>query len=435
MSKQKKIIFILLGLLLVVLLLAVLKGGSNRGIELETREVGRGEIVATVSASGKIFPVEEVAIIPEIAGEIIKLYVLEGDSVKEGDMLAKINPNIYQDAVRRAEASVLTAKANLGNAKARYQMSKAQYKRSENEYKRQKSLHDQGVISDSEYESALANYEVAQSELKAAEESVEAAKYGVQSAEATLQESKNNLLRTIIYSPMSGIVTGLNVEEGKVVGGINTFSATEVMRISNLNDMEVRVEVNENDVLNINLGDTALIDVEAYDDREFKGVVIQVSSSAANSGSQQLTTEQVSNFTVKVYLLPSGFQDIAHSKTGKFPFLPGMSATTDIITERKKDILLVPIEAVTTRKEERSDSTGSQSGRDDDYKEVVFVIREGKAEMRKVQTGIQDDRNIEIIEGLKEGEEIAVGPYTTVQQILDDGDEVKIIEKKKNKEG
>ena len=430
MSKQRKIIFILLGLLLVVLLLAVLKGGSGSAIELETQQVSRDEIVATVSASGKIFPVEEVVIIPEIAGEVIKLYVTEGDSVKEGDMLAKINPNIYQDAVRRAEASVLTAKANLGNAKARYQMSKAQYRRTESEYKRQKSLHEQGVISDSEYETALANYEVAQSELKAAEESVEAAKYGVQSAEATLQESKNNLLRTIIYSPMSGIVTGLNVEEGKVVGGINTFSATEMMRISNLNDMEVRVDVNENDVLNINLGDTALIDVEAYDDREFKGIVTQISSSAANSGSQQLTTEQVSNFTVKIYFLPSSFQDIAQSTTGKFPFLPGMSATTDIITERKKDILVVPIEAVTTRKEDTPDSTGSKMGRDDDYKEVVFVINDGKAEMRKVNTGIQDDRHIEIKDGLEEGEWIAVGPYTIVQQILDDGDEVKSKEKK-----
>ncbi len=433
MSKQKKIIIVLVVVLVIVVLIAALKGGRSGAMNVETDKVQKREIVATVSASGKIYPVEEVAIIPEIAGEVIKLYVEEGDSVKEGDLLARINPNLYEDAVRRAEASVLTARANLGNAKARYQMSLAQFKRSESDYNRQKNLHDQGVISDAEYEAALANYEVAKSELKGAEESVEAAKYGVQSAEASLQESKNNLARTLIYSPMNGIVTGLNVEEGKVVGGINTFAATEMMRVSNLNDMEVRVEVNENDVLNINLGDTALIDVEAYDDREFMGIVTQISSSAANTGSQQLTTEQVSNFTVKIYFLPSSFTDISQKVKGKFPFLPGMSATTDIITERKKDILAVPIEAVTTRKIDEADSTKQRSSLEEDFKEVVFLVKNGKAVMQMVKTGIQDDRFIEIVEGLNEGDIIAIGPYTTVQQLLDDGDKVEAKERKEEK--
>ncbi len=426
-KKKRPVIAILIVAVILLIVAAIFFKKGDGGIEVETTKPEKRTITEMVSASGKIYPEDEVAIIPEIAGEIIELMVQDGDSVQRDDVLVRINPDIFQDALKRTEAAVLTAKANLGNTKARAAQAKAQYERAKLDFGRQKQLFDQQVISRAEFDAAEAAFKVAEAELEAADESVKAATFQVQSAEATLQEARNNLARTTVYAPMAGIVTGLNVEEGKVVGGINTFSATEMMRISDLSVMEARVDVSENDILRISIGDTALIEVEAYDDRVFKGIVTQISSSATNAN-RQLTTETATNFTVRIRLLESSYADLLNPEKGQFPFLPGMSASVDIITQVKTEVLSIPIEAVTTRTPKQIGDT-TQADVKDDLVEVVFGLNDDKT-VRPVQvtTGIQDDKYIEVLEGIAEGETIISGPYTTVQRTLQRGDKVTISE-------
>lgn len=418
-------------MLIVLLVVAVIFKRKPSGIAVEVAKAEQRTLVEKVSASGKLFPREELAIISEIAGEIKELLVEEGDSVVQGQPLVKINPDLYMDGLRRAEAAVLTAKANLGNARARLEQTKAQYERTRLDFNRQKQLWDQKVISQSEYEAAQAQFAVAEGEKKAAEESVNAASFTVQSTEAGLQESRNNLLRTTVYAPMAGIVTALNVEEGKVVGGIATFAATEMMRISNMDVIEARVDVSENDILRISLGDTAIIEVEAYDDRQFKGVVTQVSTSAAGRAAQ-LSSEQATNFTVKVQLLDESYTEIGNRRRGRFPFLPGMSCAVEIITETRGGVVTIPIEAVTTRTPKQlRDSVMTDGLKEDDLVEIVYVRGDdGKVKPLKVKTGIQDDRYIEILEGIDDGQEVISGPYTTVHRTLRTDDKVRIEEKR-----
>lgn len=433
-KRNNRIIWILVIAVVALLVIAIVfKRGSN-GIEVETETATTRTIVEMVSASGKIYPEDEVVIIPEIAGEIIELYVQEGDSVRKDDQLVKINPDVFEDALKRAEAAVLTAKANLGNARARAAQAKAQLERTKLDFNRSKQLIADKVISQAEFDAAQANYNVAEAELEAANESVNAAQYNVQSAEATLQETKNNLIRTTVYAPMDGIVTSLEVEEGKVVGGISTFAATEMMRVSNLDVMEAQVEVSENDILRINIGDTALIEVEAYDDRTFKGLVTQISSSADNAMS--LSSDQATNFTVKIQVLESSYEDLIDRKAGKFPFLPGMSAAVDIITTTKTNILSIPIEAVTTRTPKQLNDSILADNKEDDLIEVVFVPgEEDKVKAVPVKTGIQDDQYIEILDGLSDGDAIITGPYTTVQRTLQKGTVITVKEKKDPNKG
>jgi HlyD family secretion protein len=431
-KKKKRPILLILGILVVVLIIiAVVFKKKSGDIEVQTEKPAKRSIVEMVSASGKIFPEVEVAIIPELPGEVKKLYVDEGDSVSKGDMLAKINPDIYQDALQRTEAVVFTAKANLGNAKARASQAKAQFEKIKLDYERNKKLYAENVISSTEMETSETAYNVAIAEINAAEESVNAARYGVKSAEASYEESKNNLEKTNIFAPMSGIVTALNVEEGKVVGGISTFSATEMMKISDLSKMETRVDVSENDILRIHNGDTVLIDVEAYTDREFKGVVTQISSSA--NSQLQLSSEQATNFTVKIYILKSSYDDLVKDKKVKHPFLPGMSASVEIITNWKDSVLCLPIEAVTTRlPKEINDSLKSNN---EELKECVFLLTGETVTPMLIKTGIQDDQYIEIVEGLEGDEEVVTGPYSTLHRLLKKGDKVEVNNSKKKKKG
>lgn len=430
-KRTNRIIIILVLAIVALLIIAVVFKRGGSGFEVETQPAEARTIIEMVSASGKIYPEDEVVIIPEIAGEVIALYVQEGDSVRKDDKLAKINPDIFEDALKRAEAAVLTAKANLGNAKARAAQAKAQLERARLDFNRSKQLLADQVIAQAEFDAAQANYNVAEAEQEAAKESVNAAQFNVQSAEATLQETKNNLVRTTVYAPMDGIVTSLDVEEGKVVGGISTFAATEMMRVSNLDVMEAQVEVSENDILRITIGDTALIEVEAYDDRTFKGLVTQISSSADNA--LQLSSDQATNFTVKIQILKSSYQDLIDQKGAKFPFLPGMSAAVDIITTTKDNVLTIPIEAVTTRTPKQLNDSTLKDSKADDLMEVVFVADEqGKAKAVPVKTGIQDDQYIEILEGIADGDEIITGPYTTVQRTLQKGTSLTVKEKEQN---
>ncbi len=420
-AKKKNRILLYLGgaVVLLIVIAIVFKKNTSHGLKVETSRVTKRTIMQKVSASGKIYPEVEVIIIPEISGEITKLYVEEGDTVKKGSVLVDINPDIYQDAVERAHATVLSAQAALANAKAREAEVLAKFENAKLDYKRNQSLYNQKVISDADFEAAETAYKVAQAQHHSAMESTNAAKYNVQSARATYREAKNNLSKTRVYAPMGGIVTALNIEEGKVVGGIAQFAATEMMRVSNLNEMEAQVEVSENDILNISLKDTAEIEVEAYPDRNFKGIVSEISSSANSQAS--LSNDQATNFTVKIRILPESYRDLLSSKQTQHVFLPGMSCSVEIISKRASSVLSLPIECITVR-EDLSKNDSTSSGENQEY---VFLIDGGKANIKAVKSGIQDDEFIEITQGLEEGEEVISGPYTAIHKLLKPGDSVK----------
>ena len=433
---SKKTIFILLGSAIgLILLLVGLKKGRVTGHTDESKfvelsKVAQTTIVETVSATGKIQPEIEVKISSEVSGEIIALPIKEGQQVKKGDLLVRINPDLYESGVNRSVASMSTTKAGLSQADAQVKEAKANYDRN-------KKLFEKGIISKSEWDRIVSAYEVAVA-------NKQSAYYQVQSASATVTEAKDNLGRTTIYAPADGTVSLLNVELGERVLGTQQMAGTEILRIANLNNMEVEVDVNENDIVKVNIGDSANIEVDAYLKREFKGIVTSIS----NSASTALTADQVTNFKVKVRILKESYQDLLEGKPENFsPFRPGMTATVDIITKRKENITAVPISAVVIKddttsvkkdivaelekKEQEQKGTAPKS---DKKYECVFVKVGDKAKLRVVKTGIQDDTNIEIISGLKPGEEIIIGPYTTVSKDLVSNDKVRVETEKDKKE-
>ncbi len=461
MTKQKKrnnrLIIIIAAVVVLLIVAAIIKGRSQqRGEEVEVEKVERRVIVEKVSASGKIFPETEVKISSDVSGEVVELEVEEGDSVKMGQLLARIDPDAYQSAVERGKASVDNAKAQVANARAGIERSKAQYiqakaqkEQIEAQLENAKAIHQRNeqlkaekVISDADYDASLsnlraleanlrsaeANVSSAEASLESAKQSTEAASFNVKSAEASLKELQTNLRRTSIYAPVTGIVSQLNVEQGERVVGTIQMTGTELMRIANMSTMEVQVDVNENDVVRVSLGDPVIIDVDAYLDREFKGVVTEIASSASNAGTVALTTDQVTNFVVKVRISPESYADLI-SEQNPYPFRPGMSASVDIVTETKGDVLSIPIQSVTTREKEQDEAKKKKvSLEDEELMEVVFVKDGDKVKMVKVQTGIQDDDFIEITEGLSGDEEVVTGPYSAISRKLDDGDQIKIKE-------
>ena len=433
---SKKTIFILLGsaIGLILLLVGLKKGGvignNDDSKIVELSKVAQTTIVETVSATGKIQPEIEVKISSEVSGEIIALPIKEGQQVKKGDLLVRINPDLYESGVNRSVASMSTTKAGLSQADAQVKEAKANYDRN-------KKLFEKGIISKSEWDRIVSAYEVAVA-------NKQSAYYQVQSASATVTEAKDNLGRTTIYAPADGTISLLNVELGERVLGTQQMAGTEILRIANLNNMEVEVDVNENDIVKVNIGDSANIEVDAYLKREFKGIVTSIS----NSASTALTADQVTNFKVKVRILKESYQDLLEGKPENFsPFRPGMTATVDIITKRKENITAVPISAVVIKddttsvkkdivaelekKEQEQKGTAPKS---DKKYECVFVKVGDKAKLRVVKTGIQDDTNIEIISGLKPGEEIIIGPYTTVSKDLVSNDKVRVETEKDKKE-
>lgn len=433
---SKKTIFILLGsaIGLILLLVGLKKGGvignNDDSKIVELSKVAQTTIIETVSATGKIQPEIEVKISSEVSGEVIALPVKEGQQVKKGDLLVRINPDLYESGVNRSVASMSTTKAGLSQADAQVKEAKANYDRN-------KKLFDKGIISKSEWDRIVSAYEVAVA-------SKQSAYYQVQSASATVTEAKDNLGRTTIYAPADGTISLLNIELGERVLGTQQMTGTEILRIANLNNMEVEVDVNENDIVKVSIGDSANIEVDAYLKREFKGIVTSIS----NSASSTLTADQVTNFKVKVRILKESYQDLLEGKPANFsPFRPGMTATVDIITKRKENIVAVPISAVVIKddttsvkkdivaelekKEQEQKGTAPKS---DKKYECVFVKVGDKAKLRVVKTGIQDDTNIEIISGLKSGEEIIIGPYTTVSKDLVSNDKIRVETEKDKKE-
>ncbi len=414
--KKKKILGIVIS---VLVLIAFLIGGKKAGWfgkadnlkQVEVALLEKMNLIETVSATGKIQPEVEVKLSSEVSGEIIELPIKEGQRVEKGDLLVKINPDLYQSSLQRSQASYQNIKANLEQAKA-------SLKEAEANYNRNKTLFEKGVISQSEWDAVLSRYEVAQATKKSAY-------FNVQSAAATVNEAKDNLGRTTIYSPMSGTISKLDAELGERVVGTQQMAGTEILRVANLNEMEVEVDVNENDIVKINVGDSAIVEVDAYLDKKFKGLVTAIS----NSANDALSADQVTNFKVKVKILKESYADLLAGKGENYsPFRPGMTATVDIITNNKKDILAVPISAIVIKTDTTKSNT---SGLDDKTYEAVFVKEEGKAKLQAIKTGIQDETNIEIIEGLKEGDKIITGPYSLVTKKLKDGHAVEEIKKSK----
>ena len=418
MSKKK--IYILVGVVLaLIIVLVTLKskgiiGNNDDSKQIETAKVDEITIVETVSATGKIQPEIEVKISSEVSGEIIALPVKEGQLVKKGDLLVKINPDLYTSGYNRTISNLSGTKAGLSQADASFKEAKASYERS-------KTLFEKGIISRSDWDKAIATFEGAKA-------NKESAYYNVQSANATVKEAKDNLGRTTIYAPADGTISSLGVELGERVLGTQQMTGTEILRVANLNNMEVEVDVNENDIVKISIGDSTNIQVDAYLKKEFKGIVTSIS----NSASEATTADQVTNFKVKVRILKESYQDLLEGKPATYsPFRPGMTATVDIITKRNENVIGVPISAVvvksdtaaTKRYEIKDDGEDKKVTAKSDKKfECVFVKVGNKAKIRIVKTGIQDDTNIEITSGLRKGDIVIVGPYTTVTKDLNSGD-------------
>lgn len=444
-KKNKKWIYIgILAILIVLIIGAVIKGkSSTNGIKITTAESKIRTIKEVVSGSGKIYPEIEVKISSDVSGEIVKLLVNEGDSVKANQVLAIVNPDTYESVVERANASLNNSKAQVANSNARIQANIAQKEQilaqletARKNYNRSKKLHEQNVISDSDLESAFsnlrgleANLKSAQANILSAQESAKAAQFTVKSAAASLKEAKANLKRTTIISPINGTITMLAVEEGERVVGTRQMAGTEIMRISNLDNMEVQVEISENDILKVKKGDTSVIEVDAYVDKKFTGKVFEVANSSSDISSSSLNSDRVTNFIVKVRINRESYEDLLNNNTKMFPFRPGMSATVDIFTRHINNAISVPIQSVTTRTINDDEDNENQ----EELEEVVFIVKEDTVDKVKVVTGIQDDEFIEIVEGVDKGEKIVTGPYKTVSKKLKEGDKIIVNNKKDNK--
>jgi HlyD family secretion protein len=393
--------------------------GKDKPTEVTTDVVKKRTIIETITANGKIQPETEVKISPEVSGEIIELKVKEGDFVEKGTLLLRIKPDIYASNRDQAEAVLNSTRSNLANARARLVQSEAQLEKEQLSYERNKKLWEQKTISQSEWEAAESSFKVVKADVEAARQNVNAAEFQVKNAEASLKVSKENLFKTTIYAPMPGTVSKLNVELGERVVGTNMMTGTELLRIADLSRMEVKVDVNENEIVRVSLNDTALVEVDAYLNTKFRGVVTEIANSATTTG---VTTDQVTNFEVRVLLIADSYKDITTEKNPN-PFRPGMSATVDIQTEKTFNVLTVPIQAVTvSRDSSKKDSImlASSETLEIPPKEVVFLIKDGKAQQKEVVTGIQDSYFIEIREGLKENDEIITGPYSVITKKLKD---------------
>jgi len=414
---SKKTIYILSGVLIaiIIVMVALSKGNKNKdGIAVDFANVSQKTVIETVSATGKIQPESEVKISSEVSGEIIFLPIKEGDQVKKGQILARVNPELYTSAYNRVVASMSTTKAGLYQAEAQLKEAKANYDRN-------KTLFEKGIISKAEFDRITATYESSKANR-------ESAFYNVQGAGASVSEARESLGRTTIFAPADGTISLLNTELGERVVGTQQMTGTEIMRIANLEQMEVEVDVNENDIVKISVGDEANIEVDAYLKKRFKGQVTAIS----NASSTATTADQVTNFKVKVRIVRESYQDLLDGKPANYsPFRPGMTATVDIITRKKENVLAVPISAVVVKSDTSANAKLDEINISKEKYECVFVEEKGKAKIKIIKTGIQDDTNIEILSGLKKGEKIVVGPYTVVTKDLKSGDKITEVKKEK----
>ena len=455
---NKKWIWLLVGLAVVIITMLGLKKagviGKEEGTKVAVEKVMRKNITEVVTASGKVYPEIEVKISPDVSGEIVELTVVEGDSVKKGQLLARIYGDIYATQRDQASAGVNQQQAQVGNASAALESLKARMDQAEIQYQRQKQLYNEKVISRLEFEQAENTYLTAKADYNAATQSINSTKAGVESARASLLRANKDLSRTSVVSPMSGVVSLLNVKKGERVVGSNMMAGTEMMRVADMRVIEVRVDVGENDVPKVSYGDTAIVEVDAYNNRKFKGVVTQISSTNRGTGGTVTTSStDVTNYEVRIRLIPETYKDLMDpSRPKNFPFRPGMSASADIQTNTHANVLTVAINAVTTRdksdtgtvakgdkgnkpKDAKTDqpqngATSEVAKSTDDLDEVVFVLlKDGTVKRVKVRTDIQDINFIEVVDGLNEGDEVITGPYTTVSKLLRNGMKVKVVPK------
>lgn len=445
MAKKKSNRLILIMLISLVVLLAALAGAKSAGLigqpetlKVQVAEVSRTTIVEKVTASGVVRPETEIIISPDVAGEIIELNVEEGDDVTEGMVLVKIRPDNLQAVLDRTLANLNQQKANLSSSKAAVARSKAQVTQTSLAFKRAEGLRKEKVISDADYETAKVNYEVAQQNLISAQESVKAAEFIVKSSQASVEEAQENVRLTVVRAPANGTISKLSVKKGERVVGTRQQAGTEMMRVADLTQMQVNVNVNENDIIRVSEGDTTIIDVDSYSykGKKFQGVVMRIANTASKA-----SPHAVVEFKVEVRILNESFRDLMSEIKSPSPFRPGMTASVEIITTTKKDVLSVPLSAVTTRNSNRVIPKKKEEGLFDDdedamslntntarpggksvAKEVVFVWVDGIAKMREVETGISDYSNIEIRSGLKEGELVISGPFFVVSKQLKEGD-------------
>ncbi|WP_281989990.1 efflux RND transporter periplasmic adaptor subunit [Aquimarina aggregata] len=423
MNRKTLLIVLSVVILSIVLLIYGKKAGwfgkSGNFKEVSTTVIEKIDIVETVSATGKIQPEVEVKLSSEVSGEIIELPIKEGQQVQKGDLLVRINPDIIQSGLNRSQAA-------LENVKAGLQQAEASLKEAKLSYDRNKGLFERGVISKADWDRAVSAYEVA-------EAAKQSAFYSVKSARATVNEAKDNLDRTTIYAPMNGTISKLSVELGERVVGTQQMAGTEIVRVANLSNMEVEVDVNENDIVKISIGDSTLVEVDAYLKKEFKGLVTEIANSAENT----ISADQVTNFKVKVRILEESYSDLTKDKPESYsPFRPGMTATVDVITNKREKVIGVPISAIVIKNDTssvRKTANKEKTTNNSDKKFECVFIKDGEdAKLKVIETGIQDDGNIEITNGLDVGDEVITGPYNVVTKTLKNGDKVTLESREKS---
>jgi HlyD family secretion protein len=412
------------------LLLGILKAtgviGKPQVLQVAVEAAALHTITETVSASGKIYPENEVKISPDISGEILELYVQEGDIVQQGQLLARIDNSLYVNNVSRANAQVNQSKAGVNNAQAQLQQLRTQLTQAKSNYNRSKQLYADKVISTAEYEQAQTAFDAAEANIKASMENINSSRFNVDAAVASLNEANQNIKRSNLYAPMNGIVSKLLVKKGERVVGTAQMAGTEIMRIAQMQQMKIDVEIGENDIQKIKLNDSAIITVDAYNKKTFKGFVNKIAQSNTSTGGLgTVVSDQVANYTVSILIDPASYADLIQNKN-RIAFRPGMSASVDIVTQVKKDVIAVPINAVTTRE---PDSVNNND--DEQMQEFVFMIVNNKAVQKPVSTLIQDNTYIEIVQGVNKGDKVVIAPYSAIANKLKDKLDVEVVAKDK----
>lgn len=448
---NKKLVWIIVSLVVIILLLVILKKagviGKEEGIKVSVEKVSRHTITETVTASGKIYPEVEVKMSSDISGEIVELNVEEGDSVRKGQQLAKIYADIYSNQRNQAAAQVSQQEAMVENVNAQLPGLKATMDAAQAQYDRQKTLLTQKVISQAEFETATTSLRTAQANYNAALQNVHSSMAAVASAKANLAIQAENVSRTTVSSPLNGVVSLLSVKKGERVAGNGMMAGTEIMRVADMSKIEAIVDVGENDITKVHLGDSAIVEVDAYNNRKFRGIVTQIASSIVATATTSTTSNDVTNYKVHIRLDPASYKDLTDNKRAKsLIFRPGMTASADIQTKTHRDVLSVPINAVTTREKTGAGQTAAKDKKPaednngdvkpntsgGDLDEVVFLLQADKSVKQvNVKSDIQDINNIEITSGLSQGDEVVTGPYGTVSKILKNGTKVVVVDKEK----
>ena len=443
---NKKLIWILVGLTAIIVLLVGLKKagviGKETGEEVTSEKVQLRTITESVNASGKVYPEIEVKVSPDISGEIVNLFVEEGEKVTKGQVLAKIYADIYSTQKDQATANVNQFQAQYENIKASLSGLKTSYENTKTTYERYKKLLDDKIVSRSEFEQTEQSFRSAESSYLGALQTIKSGAAQIQGVRAQLSRAEKDLARTTITAPMDGIVSSMSVKKGERVVGTAQMAGTEMMRVADMKSIEVRVDVGENDITKVKIGDTALVEVDAYNNRKFKGIVYKIANPVSTLAASATSSAEVANYKVHIRLEPSSYEDLI-KENSKFPFRPGMTASADIQTKSKLNVISIPLNAVTTRDKEGNGkdtkvttntddkNTAPADNKEEDINEVVFVLqKDSKVKMVKVKTDIQDLNYIEVI-GLKVGDEVITGPYSTVSKLLKDGSLVKIVTKDK----